>query len=416
MSQLLRYSVIVLSIAVFSLLFITTATVLIPPASLTPSPSPTATEIFIGDAFTFAVIGDYGRDNLPASSVAALVGSWSPDFVITTGDNNYPDGAADTIDANIGQHYQQFIGDYQGAYGPGSVENRFWPSLGNHDWHSLKCTAKCTGPYFDYFTLPGNERYYAVDYGLVHLFALDSDTLEPDGNQSDSVQAAWLQNALSVSDACYKVVYLHHAPYSSGQHGPIVDVQWPYAAWGADIVMSGHDHSYERLDKSSFPYIVNGAGGAMLYDFLNLGNLPPGVTSVVRYNDMHGALWVDVDTTRMRLRFFNILNEMIDDFTIPGNCVPPDTPTPTPSSTPTPTQTPTQTETPTETNTSTPTSIPEPTPTWTATVSPSATSTTTPTQTSTLTPGASQTASSTQTPTPNSDPRTFFLYLPLMKR
>ena len=63
-----------------------------------------------------------------------MVTGWNPDFVITLGDNNYPKGEAATIDANIGQHYGHFIGDYRGAYGPGQPRNRFWPSPGNHDW------------------------------------------------------------------------------------------------------------------------------------------------------------------------------------------------------------------------------------------------------------------------------------------
>ncbi|HMN29556.1 MAG TPA: metallophosphoesterase, partial [Caldilineaceae bacterium] len=166
------------------------------------------------------MIGDYGRDNANEARVATLVDSWGPDFVITTGDNNYPDGEAATIDATIGQYYSQFIGNYQGAYGLGSVTNRFWPSLGNHDWHSITCAVdSCSGAYFDYFTLPDHERYYAVDLGLIHLFALDSDGSEPDGRDQNSLQADWLRKQLAASTACYNLVYFHHPPYSSGRHG-----------------------------------------------------------------------------------------------------------------------------------------------------------------------------------------------------
>ena len=63
-----------------------------------------------------------------------MVSRWDPDFIITTGDNNYPVGSADTIDANIGRYYERFIGNYRGAFGPGNHVNRFWPSPGNHDW------------------------------------------------------------------------------------------------------------------------------------------------------------------------------------------------------------------------------------------------------------------------------------------
>src|SRR5688572_7298483 len=108
----------------------------------------------------FAVIGDYGTNTDAEARVARMVSAWDPDFIITTGDNNYPSGSADTIDANIGKHYERFIGNYHGAHGPGSAVNQFWPSPGNHDWDNGTLT-----PYTDYFTLPGNERYYDVAVG-----------------------------------------------------------------------------------------------------------------------------------------------------------------------------------------------------------------------------------------------------------
>src|SRR6478609_3214876 len=87
----------------------------------------------------FAVIGDFSSDNAvaPTRDVANLVKSWNPDFVVTAGDNNYPDGAASTIDANVGQWYHQFMSPYSGSYGGGSATgNKFFPSIGNHDWTS----------------------------------------------------------------------------------------------------------------------------------------------------------------------------------------------------------------------------------------------------------------------------------------
>jgi hypothetical protein len=198
-----------------------------------------------GTGVRFAAIGDYGTagdilqsliDGEP--EVAALVKSWNPEFIITLGDNNYPDGAASTIDANIGQFYASFIGSYTGAFGPGAAANRFWPSPGNHDWNTP--TLK---PYLDYFTLPNNERYYDVELGPVHLFAMDSDPAEPDGTSATSTQAQWLQARLQASTACYDLVYFHHPPYNSGSHhGSSTGMRWPFKAWGADAVLAGHEH------------------------------------------------------------------------------------------------------------------------------------------------------------------------------
>ena len=105
-------------------------------------------------ALRFAVIGDYGLAGEAERDVANLVKSWGVDFVISTGDNNYPDGGAATIDANIGQDHSSFIFPYSGRFGSTATQNRFFPTLGNHDWDAAGAL-----PYLNYFTLPGNERY-----------------------------------------------------------------------------------------------------------------------------------------------------------------------------------------------------------------------------------------------------------------
>jgi tartrate-resistant acid phosphatase type 5 len=250
----------------------------------------------------FGVIGDYGDGSQAESDVAALVKSWDPDFIITTGDNNYPDGEADTIDENIGQFFHEFIFPYTGSYGAGALENRFFPSLGNHDWHTPDAQ-----PYLDYFTLPGNERYYDFTWGPVHFFAVDSDSDEPDGADSDSIQANWLQSGLSTSDSIWKIVYFHHAPYSSGSHGSNESMQWPFAEWGADVVISGHDHTYERISRDGITYFVNGVGGASRYDFFDIVE-----GSQVRYNDDYGAMLVESSGDVMQFQFINRQGMVVD--------------------------------------------------------------------------------------------------------
>src|SRR6188768_3001152 len=124
----------------------------------------------------FVIIGDYGLSGPNEANVAALVARLKPDFVITTGDNNYPLGEAETIDENIGRYFHEFIAPYRGKFGAGAEQNRFFPSLGNHDWYATGAQ-----PFLDYFSLPNNERYYQIARGDVELFALDSDFAEPDG-------------------------------------------------------------------------------------------------------------------------------------------------------------------------------------------------------------------------------------------
>jgi hypothetical protein len=276
--------------------------------SITPSPTetPFPTLTPTPQTIRFAVIGDYGEGNQGEEDVANLVKSWSPDFIITTGDNNYPSGSAETIDHRVGKYYHQFIYPYRGEYGAGAEKLRFFPSLGNHDWDTAGAQA-----YFDYFELPGNERYYDFVWGPVHFFCVDSDSREPDGVSMNSIQAKWLQAKLAESNSIWKLVFMHHPPYSSGERGPVDWMRWPFKEWGADIVLAGHDHFYERLLVNDFPYIINGLGGGPIYA---VG--APVEGSLVRYNSDYGAMLVAVDNQQMSLKFINRVGDVIDEYQI----------------------------------------------------------------------------------------------------
>ena len=268
-----------------------------------PSPSPFPTEI---PQLRFAVIGDFGSAGPDLAAVAALIDSWEVNLILTTGDNNYPLGAPFTIDENIGQYFHAYIFPYLGVYGEGAAQNRFFPSMGNHDWIWLDGQ-----PYLDYFELPGNERYYAFSWDFIDFFILSSDWEEPDGITPDSTQGQWLQSELSASTAAWQVVVFHHAPYSSGYHGPTKHMQWPFADWGADVVLSGHDHHYERLEVDDLLYIVQGLSGGTIY---GLYDTYPG--SQVRYNSTYGALLVEATPDQLSFRFYNIDGELIDEYTL----------------------------------------------------------------------------------------------------
>lgn len=338
----------------------------------------------------FGVIGDFGTNGLSELAVSNLVKSWNPDFIVTVGDNNYPNGEAATIDQNVGQYYHDFIYPYLGSYGAGATKNRFWPALGNHDWLSADGMAQ---PYLDYFTLPNNERYYEFVEGPVHFFVLDNDDPEPDGIVVTSTQALWLQTQLALSITPWQLVIMHHPAYSSGAtHGSYPEVQWPYQAWGADAVLAGHEHQYERLDVAGFPYFVTGTSGDLTSAFD-----PPLPESVVRYNDKHGAMRVEASASQVVFQFINKDGVVIDTYTLVAPTTPTPTESPSPTVTETPTLTPTETTSPTATVTETPTLTPTETtsPTETATLSETPTPTATDTPATTPTPSATLTASPT---------------------
>jgi len=260
----------------------------------------------------FAAVGDYDDDS-NTQDVASLVEGWNPDFVITLGDNNYSNNSSISAwDDEVGQYYGQFIHYPQGstsAYAPGPAINQFFPSLGNHDWD-----AGISG-WYDYFELSGNERYYDFIQGPVHFFVVDSDSDEPDGRTSSSIQGQWIQAQLASSTSVWKIVYFHHPPYSSGSnHGNTSALQWPFQAWGATAVLAGHDHTYERILKNGFPYFVNGLGGRSIYNFSSTSE--PG--SVVRYNSDYGAMLIEANDDSINFKFFSIAGggTLIDNYTI----------------------------------------------------------------------------------------------------
>ncbi len=285
------------------------------PQSIAMNSNKTVTATFVpgppGAPLTFTALGDFGINNTNEANVANLITSLNPDMMVTMGDNNYPNGAASTMDANVGQYFHNLIGAYTGSYGAGSPTNRFFPSPGNHEWDAANMQ-----PYIDYFTLPGvgftnssgNERYYDFVMGPVHFFALDSDPNEPNGRTSGSVQGQWLQARLAAATEPWKVVYFHQPPYSSGTtHGPTPEMAWPFEAWGADAVLGGHEHHYERIvrdvngDGLSIPYIICGSGGNNLYSFGT-----PTTGSVVRYNANYGTVYAIATDTTLTFRFYSI--------------------------------------------------------------------------------------------------------------
>jgi len=304
----------------------------------------------------FAVIGDYGlwepdlvhesfqrlegkqgqaptiRSPQVSLQVAEMIHEWDVDLILTTGDNNYFDGTAHEIDRNIGRLYHRYIGNYQGSYSDtagnsGSPENRFFPTLGNHDWHTAGAL-----PYLEYFTLPGNERYYDFVKGNVHFWALDSDSHEPDSNLQGGVQAEWLKRGLAASNEKYNIVYFHHPPYNSLfnsiTHCPdCIAMRWPFESWGADLVIAGHGHHYERVFRNGLNYVTNGLGGHTTrhgFEWVvdddgkksSFGSGPPIEGSVGRFVADYGAMRIYATEQVLHVQFVTLGGVVIDNFTL----------------------------------------------------------------------------------------------------
>lgn len=275
----------------------------------------------------FAVIGDYGEigddGQTPYQSsvaVAVLVKSWDPDFIITTGDNNYPKGKQETIDINVGSLYSTYIYPYVGKYEPPVIkQNRFFPCLGNHDFDSGNAA-----PYLNYFTMPelGNKYYYDFVKGPVHFFALCSDERGAD----IPLQLRWLEENLRRSESTWKIVYFHHPVYSSKIIVPPLykkniytknrerRINAPFAEWGASAVLNAHIHVYERFMVDGIPYITSGLGGGkIIYEFCDE---TPDPESVKRFTGDYGAIHVEANDKEITFKFITVSGEIADEMTM----------------------------------------------------------------------------------------------------
>jgi tartrate-resistant acid phosphatase type 5 len=250
-----------------------------------------------GETARVAVIGDYGVDTSEERAVANLVKNLlKPEIIVTTGDNNY--GSSSELDRNIGQYYHEYIGNYKGSYGTGAASNRFFPTIGNHDWLE-------SGGYrshLNYFSLPGNERYYDFVHGPIHWFILSSEENEVDGITIDSKQGKLMSERMKASTAPWKLAVIHDPPYSSGS-GMNDDTEWPFKELGIHAVFSGDSHNYERLSVKGFPYFVNGAGGQGIGGWAKVLS-----SSIYRNSKDNGALLIEADEQKINFKFYTVVN------------------------------------------------------------------------------------------------------------
>ena len=227
--------------------------------------------------------GDIGVCGSTADeSTAALLDGISG-TVFTAGDTVYPNGTAT---------------EYQQCYAPswGRHLGRTRPAVGNHEYH----TPGAAG-YFGYFGAAAGDPaagWYAYDLGVWRIRVLNSNCTQIGGCGPGSAQYAWLQSDLAAhSQRCSAAIW-HHPRWSSGQHGDatVVAPLWEALhAAGTELVITGHDHDYERfapLDATGGPdpsggirSFVVGTGGIGLRGF---GTVRAG--SEARSASTHGVL------------------------------------------------------------------------------------------------------------------------------
>lgn len=247
-----------------------------PPTS--PPTTPPSEAILVG-------AGDIASCSSSGDEATATLLEAIPGIVYTTGDNVYDNGTA-----------TEFASCYGPSWGRESIKSRTRPVAGNHEYN----TAGATG-YYGYFGAAAGDPakgYYAYDHGAWRVYVLNSNCSAIGGCGAGSAQELWLRAELAANPRACVVAMWHHPRFSSGNHGSSTSTQALYQAlydFDAEIVLVGHDHTYERfapqtatgtLDNArGIVQIVVGTGGKSHYAFGTIR-----ANSLVRNGDTYGVL------------------------------------------------------------------------------------------------------------------------------
>jgi acid phosphatase type 7 len=208
---------------------------------------------------TFILYGDDRTDEAAHALVVRAMMAVPSDFLVQTGDMVAHGGNAD--------EWQSFF-DVEKAL---LADRPIFAAIGNHEMVDDAAGA-AFARYFGFLEpdagKPPAEPYSTARVGNVRLFLLNTMN-----DWQDPAERAWLDRELARSDAegdgVWRIAVMHHGPWSAGPHGPntaLLDAHVPelLAAHKIDLVVSGHDHDYER-GQAALKYVVSGGGGAPLY-------------------------------------------------------------------------------------------------------------------------------------------------------
>lgn len=223
--------------------------------------------------FVFLAFGDSGTGSAVQRRLAQrMTETENPALVIHVGDISQQDGALDHIEAV-----------YFGVYSALMSRTPIFPTPGNHDyWTDYGAPYRAVhSPPRANVPPPDAGRYYSFDWSNAHFISLDTNLLEFPGDGQRMLE--WLERDLQRQTRFWKVVFFHHPPYPTGHHRqdeisalvrervlPILERH------GVHLVLSGHEHSYQRSvqmrggapaeDGTGTVYVITGGGGGGLHD------------------------------------------------------------------------------------------------------------------------------------------------------
>ncbi len=195
----------------------------------------------------FAVIGDTGSGTVKQHDVGDMMVKYRAlfpfEFVLMMGDNMYGGEDPKDFEKKFSEPYKVLLDN----------KVKFYATLGNHDM-PIQVN-------YENFNMNGKE-YYRFTKGNVAFYSLNS-------NYMDKKQVKWLEDELAKDTSEWKICFFHHPPYSSakahGSDGQLREVVEPiFVKYGVNVVLTGHDHVYERIKpQKGIYYFVSGAGGKL---------------------------------------------------------------------------------------------------------------------------------------------------------
>lgn len=153
--------------------------------------------------------------------------------------------------------------EYRDCYAPawGTLLSQTHPTIGNHEY-----STKNAAGYFSYFGSRAGEAgkgWYSFNIGSWHLIALNSNCSRIGGCDENSEEMQWLRNDLAANTKTCTIAYFHHPVFSSGMHGQtkaMLPIWRELAQHNVDLVLSGHDHDYERFAPQNADSVFDPAG------------------------------------------------------------------------------------------------------------------------------------------------------------
>ena len=239
----------------------------------------------------FAAIGDNGTGKREQYEVAAQMEEYHQrfpfDFVVMLGDNIYGGQTAADFKLKFEDPYKPLL----------DAGVKFYASLGNHDNPNER--------FYKPFNM-GGKRYYSFKNANVAFFALDSNYMDPE-------QVSWLQQQLSGSSSDWKICFFHHPLHSDGRfHGADVDlrarIEPILESKGVNVVLSGHDHVYERITpQHGISYFVLGNSGQLRFH-----DLRPSSQMIKGYDEDRGFALFEIAGDELYFQIISRKGETID--------------------------------------------------------------------------------------------------------